>query len=481
VLIVAMALSMLALAAEVTDAMDPFAEEAESSTYTDLNEKFSDILDLYKTYHLNQVTDEELLKNLMASIIKTRPDLFDQLVNGMVNQTDRFNNFFTKEEYQLAFYPPDYVGIGVKVTQAGDYVSIIEVFANSPAKEVGLKVGDVIVKVDGIDVAGLGIERTGTLIRGEEGTQVTVSVQREGQILDMKIERKPIRVDSIENKMIGDIAYISVRDFENFTVFLKFYTLLRDLSYNGAKGYIIDLRNNTGGDVDTALNMANCFMNEDDVKLATFYEYDGSSYTVSSVKTGLNLSNVAVLVNEGSYSSAEVMAGILKDVGAAVVVGTQTGGKGIGQNHLKLKDGSVLTVTTSEVELPQSGKYHGIGIFPDIIVENGYKQVAVPDLFPMTYDNTWKIGQIDANILGMEQRLMVLGYSVGTCDPIYDQKTADAVWTFQKDKGLSTLTGTADPQTLKAIDKAIIEYMNQTVYQDTQFERALVLVTRNVK
>lgn len=479
ILILAMALSSCALAVDVVDAHDP--AEAQTTPYTDLNEKFADILELYKTYHLDQNTDEVLLKNLVAALVENNPELFNKLVDGMINNTDKYNNFFTKEEYQLAFYPPDYVGVGVKVNQNGEYVLIIEVFDNSPAKEAGVLAGDVIVKVDGTDVAGMGIERTGTLIRGKEGTKVTVSVLREGRPLDIEIERKPIRTDSISHEMIGDIAYISVRDFQDYVVFLKFYSLLRELSDGGAKGYIIDLRNNTGGDVDTALNMTNCFLNEDDVKLATFYEYDGTSYTVSSMNTGLNLSNVTVLVNENSYSSAEVMAGILKDVGAATVVGAKTGGKGRGQNHLELKDGSVVTITTSEIELPKSGKYHGIGIMPDVVVQSGYNKVAIPDLFPMKHEGTWEIGQTDANILGMEQRLQVLGYSVGTCDPNYDQKTADAVWTFQRDKGLTSMTGVADPETLQAIDKAIITYMDQVVYQDKQLDRALNIAEKNAK
>ena len=460
-----------------TDAQAPSQAENE---YADLNEKFADIVELYLTYHIDQVTPEELLNNLMADIIAERPELFNEVVDGMINQTDGYNNLFTADEYQLAFYPPDYVGIGIKVNEEGSYMRIIEVFSHSPAKEAGLQVGDLIVAVDGEDVAGYGTERTGILIRGERDTTVTLTLERGNERLSIEVERREIRTESVQYERIDDIGYISVWDFQDIRVYMQFYSILRDESADGVKGFIVDLRNNTGGDVDAALNMANSFIQEDGRLLATFYNYDGDVEEVRSVDAQLDIDNVVVLVNGYSYSSSEVMAGIMQDLELATIVGTKTGGKGRGQNHIELKDGSVVTITTSEIELPLNGKYHGVGITPDVVVQNTVQRNHVPDLFAMGYEGSLTVGDENADVFGLEQRLWFLGYLKGSGDAVYDQRTASAVKEFQAQKGLAQ-TGIADGATRQAVDQVILDYMNGETIVDKQLEKAFEIVRGAIK
>ena len=289
---------------------------------------------------------------------------------------DIYSEYFTKDE--MTDFSNEtigtYVGIGVTMTKDSEKNQIVVygVTPNSPAEEAGIKVNDIIIKVDGNDCTGDDFETIPNKILGQEGTKVSVTVLRDGKELTFDMKRRKIVNQTITSELLDDnIGYIYLSSFEDNT-YEQFKSAYDDLISKGAKSLILDLRNNGGGIVKEATDIGDLFTDKGKVLLIESDKDKKEIKTYSKQDKTINM-NVVLLVNEYSASASEILAGILKDdVENATIVGTKTYGKGVIQSLYTLSDGSGLKLTTDEYFTPNHNEINKIGITPDEIVE-GYK------------------------------------------------------------------------------------------------------------
>lgn len=298
--------------------------------------------------------------------------VLDETIKGYVNGLgDEYSEYLTVEDWEefQTVALGNYVGIGIYMsTDKNDNVVVVEPIKESPAEKVGIKAGDVIVGVNDESVIGAGSEYVSNKIKGEEGTKVKVTIERNGEYLDFDIERKAIKVYHVETEMLeNNIGYISLATFDEGCAeeFKKEYLELKN---KGAKKIIVDLRNNTGGLVEEALSLLDLFLPKNITTLVTVDSKGNKDYSKTE-DPQLITEDVVVLVNEYSASASEIVAGALKDHERAQVVGTKTYGKGVIQSVFMLEDGSALKLTVEEYFTPKEVKINKVGIEPNHTVE----------------------------------------------------------------------------------------------------------------
>lgn len=311
-------------------------------------------------------------------------DYVDGIYKGMVGSlNDVYSVYYTKDEYDRLKEQTkgNYCGLGAYVQQDPDTgdISIVKVIKNSAAEEIGMQTGDIIYTVAGKKVSGEDLSTVVSWLKGEEGTTTEIEYYRNGKLLKDTIVRKQVETESVEYEMLEDgVGYIQVSTFADNTP-KQFHDGLNILKAQGAKGIIIDLRDNGGGLLDACVEMTDCIL-EDGVIVSTKTKAGKEAVYSANAKESLNLP-VIILINGSSASASEVFSGALKDNGKAVLLGTKSFGKGIVQTLLPLEDGSALKLTTSEYFTPSGKNIQGIGIEPDIKVEldtealkDGYKK-----------------------------------------------------------------------------------------------------------
>lgn len=281
---------------------------------------------------------------------------------------DPYTEYMTREEWEdLQTSLSDFVGIGVYLSEVrGSGITVVTgtISEETPAAKAGIKPGDIIKEVNSEDVSTKGVEYVSSKVKGPEGSRVKVKVLRGEEELTFDVERAAIKVYEIKSEMLeNNIGYI---DFDSFTDTSaeEFENTYKALKNKGAKSLIVDLRDNTGGYVQSALNIADLFVNKDE-KLLITEDKDGER-TINYSKHGKTINMpVVVLVNEYSASASEILTGILKDYDVATIVGTRTYGKGVIQNVYPKVLGGALKVTTAEYFTPKENKIHKVGIEPD--------------------------------------------------------------------------------------------------------------------
>ena len=300
-------------------------------------------------------------------------ELVDAALKGYVaGLGDEYTELMTAKEYEeLEQELSEYVGIGIYVGQSlnGEAVILAPVGDESPAFKAGIKEYDVIIKVNGEDVTGLELEEVTNKIKGKEGTKVKITVDRDGEEKEFEVERKSIKVSEIKYEMLdNNIGYI---DFDSFTetAHTEFANAYKDLKKQGAKKLIIDLRDNTGGYVETAEAILDMFLNKGETEYITV---DNKGTEVTTTAKGNKVIDIPVvlLTNEYTASASEIMAGCLKDHGLVTIVGTKTYGKGVIQSLYSILDNSAyLKITTMKYMTPNKNEINKVGIEPDKVVE----------------------------------------------------------------------------------------------------------------
>ncbi len=284
---------------------------------------------------------------------------------------DVYTTYYTPDEYASFMESSNgsYSGIGAMLSQ--DYntgiITVVKVFEGSPAEEAGIQPDDILYKVKGEEVTGEDLSLVVTDLKGEEGTDVDISMMRGTDVLDMTITRRSIEVPTVEYKMLDEnIGYIAISEFDDVTD-EQFIAALEDLKSQGMKNLAIDLRNNGGGLVDVTCNILDQLLPEglivytEDKNGDRQEEYSDAEHYFDG--------KMAVLVNGNSASASEIFAGAIKDYGVGTLIGTQTFGKGIVQSLFPLSDGSAIKITVSRYYTPAGNNIHGVGITPDIILE----------------------------------------------------------------------------------------------------------------
>lgn len=312
-------------------------------------------------------------------------------VGMMYGLEDPYSTYYTKEDFEKLMEDTEgvYCGIGAMVSQnrSTGIISAIRVFENSPSFEAGLLPGDILYSVDGTEVTGMDLDiLVGTYIKGEEGTDVHITVLRgeSGEKVELTMTRRQVEVPTVEHQMLEDnVGYIYVLQFDTITA-QQFKDAIDDLEKQGMEKLVVDLRDNPGGVLDAVVDMLDYVL--PDGLLVSTADRDGKGDKYYSDDGHQVDHPMAVLVNGNSASASEVFTGAVKDFGWGTIVGTTTFGKGIVQNLIPLGDGTAIKLTTSHYFTPNGFDLHGKGIEPDVVVEldEALKSKAV---IPLEEDN----------------------------------------------------------------------------------------------
>ncbi len=295
----------------------------------------------------------------------------DFVIKGLFEALeDPYSTYMTAEEYQkfVEINTGTYTGIGVIVTESEEgYIEVVSPIDGTPGQAAGLKPGDRIIKVDGIDVTSKEIDYVVTLIKGEEGTNVTLTIDRDDNgIFDVDITRARIVTKSVISEVLEDsIGYIRINIFDD-----KSYDEFKDnvnvLLESNVESLIIDLRNNPGGSLNEVIKISDLLLGDQIIVYTE--DREGNREVERSDKNKINLPLI-VLTNGGSASASEILTAAIQDTNSGVVIGDTTFGKGLVQLSVPLKDGSAFKLTVSEYFTPNGVNIHGIGIKPDYDVE----------------------------------------------------------------------------------------------------------------
>lgn len=286
---------------------------------------------------------------------------------------DPYTEYLTVEEMQELTEETDgkYVGIGVYVANnsSDNTILVVGVMNGSPALEAGMQAGDIITKIDGTEYKGEELSKATSVLKGEEGTEVKVIVLRDGKEIELTITRKTISIEHVASEMLDNqIGYIQIDAFDD-GVAEAFEEKYNQLKEQGIKGLIVDLRSNGGGVVDEATDIASMFTEKGKTVLITKSKTEKEEDTKSNRDPIVKDIPVVVLVNEGTASASEILAGALKDNYGAEIVGKKTYGKGVIQTVYRLTDGSGLKITTDEYFTPNHTSINKVGIEPDVEVD----------------------------------------------------------------------------------------------------------------
>lgn len=307
-------------------------------------------------------------------------ELMRGAISGMLEALgDQHTSYMNPEQYdqQSRSLQGEYDGIGAWVDTTSDYVTIINPMRDSPAEKAGLKTGDKVIGVDGEDVTGIDGNLVLQRILGPAGTSVTLTIQREDvEPFDVTIQRAKINVPSVESAEVAEgIYHVQLFTYGDQSA-SELERELRDIMRQDPKGVILDLRNNGGGYLTTAIEVVSQFIPRG---VVMYEEYgDGTRRTFEALRGGLATEvPLVVLVNEGTASASEITAGAIQDFGRGQLVGVKTYGKGSVQNWIELdNNGGGLRVTVARWLTPKERQIHGVGLEPDVVVERTEEDIA---------------------------------------------------------------------------------------------------------
>jgi carboxyl-terminal processing protease len=309
-----------------------------------------------------------LQKNYVDKTMLDPVKMAQGAIRGMVEAVDDpYTEFFSPQSYEanIVDYTGIYKGIGAYIGKKDKQIVIIAPMPGSPAEDAGLKSGDMILKIDGQSTAQMNSDEASLKIRGPAGSTVLLLVYREGdkEPFELKLTRREIKLDSVKFEMRGQMAYIRIQQFILPTM-SDFRKALQEAYTKGAKGIILDLRDNPGGLLSEAVDVVSQFLTRGiAVKIV---DKDGME-TVQKVKPGGIARDLPmiVLVNGGSASASEIVAGALQDNDRAKLAGQKTFGKASVQSFVKLDDGSAIKITTAHYYTPNGTLISGTGLTPD--------------------------------------------------------------------------------------------------------------------
>ena len=346
------------------------------------------IFEVKKITEEAQAEDAELLNDYTAAKIDVieetirqyyleetdRNEMENGIYYGLVDSLeDPYSVYYSAEELQELQMSSEgiYYGIGAYISKAAteEYCVISGTIENTPAEEAGLRADDMIYMVDGVDVAGMDITEVVSLIKGEEGTQVVLTLVRAGEedYLEIPVERRKIESPTVSSEMLeNQIGYIEITEFDDVTED-QFAEALAECKGNGMKALILDLRSNPGGNLSTVCEICRMVLPSGMIVYTEDKYGKRDEYTCDGTRK-LEVPAV-VLVNGYSASASEILAGAMKDHGVATIMGTTTFGKGIVQRVISLSDGSAVKLTVSKYYTPNGNDIHEKGIEPDVVVE----------------------------------------------------------------------------------------------------------------
>ncbi len=330
----------------------------ESSNDNQLTKSIKYIKTILDKYYLNDIDEDKAIEGALEGYVSSLGDPYTEYI-PKDEMEDYKNNLMG-----------NYVGVGIYMAQNSkdNTIVVLTPIKYSPAEEAGIQPGDIIKKINGVEYTGENMTAAANSIKGEEGTSVTLEIQRGQEIKTFELTRKKITTNPvIAEKLENNIGYLEVTSFDEDTA-ENFKAKYEELKSQGITSLIIDLRNNGGGLVEQALKIADYIVPKGEDLLVTV-DKDKNEKIERSEEDVLIDMPIVVLVNGNSASSSEILAGALKDLNEATVVGTTTYGKGVIQQLLTLRSGAGLKVTVEEYYTPNRTKINGVGIEPNEKVE----------------------------------------------------------------------------------------------------------------
>lgn len=335
---------------------------SENVSEADVEEKLDQLEGLIEDYYLyeDEVDKDALIEGIYTGYA------------GALG--DPYTEYYDEEETKALQESTsgEFSGIGATMSQDAEtgVITVVNVYKGSPAEKAGILEGDILSGVDGRSTDGQDLENVVSWIKGEQGTEVSVVVVRDGEEVEMTAVRDIIEVQTVEYEMkAGQVGYIAVSEFDSVT-YDQFKTALEDLEASGMEGLVIDLRSNPGGNLSTVTDMLKLLLPEGTI-VSTKDKY-GNTEEITCDGTHEFTKPLAVLVNQYSASASEIFCGAVQDYGTGTIVGTTTYGKGVVQQLLDLGDGTCLKLTIAEYYTPSGRSINGTGVTPDVEVEYEY-------------------------------------------------------------------------------------------------------------
>ena len=344
-------------------------QPAEEDVAWDRARLFSEVMERVKQDYLEPVDDSVLL---------------EAAIRGMVSDLDPHSQYLNADEYRdiRISTTGSYTGIGIEITELDGLVRIITPIAGSPAARSGLRSGDQIIAVDGAAVETHNLQEVIGSMRGRAGSKISVTVARNDDAIIYEMRREVIRVASVHHEALSpSYGYVRVNQFSETTA-RELSRAIDDLQHSKGgmlEGLVLDLRNNPGGVLDAAVDVSDLFLDSGIIVTAEGRTADSRFKRSAHRGDVLDGADMIVLVNEGSASASEIVAGALQDHGRAAVLGTATFGKGLVQTVMPLSQGRALKLTTSRYYTPSGDSIHETGITPDVYVEGtpGYPDMSL--------------------------------------------------------------------------------------------------------
>ncbi|SHJ98763.1 carboxyl-terminal processing protease [Geosporobacter subterraneus DSM 17957] len=436
-----------------------------TKTFRNLNDRVNylkDIIYYIQQNYAGQVSEEALMEGAYR---------------GLFEALDPYSRYFTPEEFEAfeQMNSGSYSGIGATIGFENNQIVIIAPVEGGPAAKAGIKAGDIIVSVDGIDAKGSSLEKIVDKLLGKPGTKVKLGIRRadEKEILYFNITREVIHLPTVKARITEDnIGYIQIIEF-NEKVSEGVEKVLADFRQKKVKGIILDLRNNPGGLIDEAVNIADFFIPKGQVVKIVFK--DKSSQIYSSMKDAIKMP-LAVLINEGSASASEIVAGAIQDTQVGTIIGTQSYGKGTVQSIAPISNGGGIKLTIAKYFTPKGRSIDGVGIKPDIIVNNPDKLdlAKLSSFVPMIEEAAAELGSKGLNVYGAQQRLQWMGYTDVKITGVMDETTVEAVKKFQGTEKLKA-SGILDGETILKLEEQVLKIMHSSV-EDLQLKKAIEVI-----
>lgn len=339
---------------------------------------FAEVLERVKRDYVEPVDDAELLESA---------------IRGMVADLDAHSQYLDASEYRdiRISTTGSYTGIGIEIDDVAGDVTVVTPIAGSPAARAGIRSGDKIIAIDRSALEPGNLKEAIARLRGQAGSRLTLTVMRDSDALDYELRRQIIRMDSVHHEILGpSYGYVRVSQFNENTA-RELSRAIDDLQEaNGGllEGLVLDLRNNPGGVLDAAVDVSDLFLDAGVIVTADGRSSDARFTRSAHRGDVLDGAPVVVLVNEGSASASEIVAGALQDHRRALIVGTETYGKGLVQTVVPLSMGRAIKLTTSRYFTPSGDSIHDIGITPDVYVDDtpGYPDLSLSGLLDREAD-----------------------------------------------------------------------------------------------
>lgn len=415
------------------------------------------VYELILNNYIEDVSEEDLIEGALKGMVQAIEDPYSQYLN--VVESENLDESITSS----------FEGIGAEIMSLNDQIVIVSPINGSPAEKAGLLPNDIVLSADGVSLTGMTATEAVQLIRGEKGTTVQLEIQRGTQTLTVDIVRDTIPIETVTyhlDENDPEIGFVAVHSFARPT-YQEIVQAVTTLREDGAKKFIFDFRSNPGGLLDQAMMIGNMFVEDGTILLQTQEKSSEPQPIYASDKdygTFQIDEPVVMLVDEGSASASEIVAGVLQEAADIPLVGTKTFGKGTVQTIYPLTSDNELKLTVAKWLTPEGNWIHDEGITPDYEVE-------LPEYAFLTIIDTsavYEVGEISEAVLNIEKMLAAVGHSL-TADGYFDEETVSALEDFQLEMDLS-VTGEVTDETAVALVERLREVINEN---DTQYEKAV--------